>query len=1764
MLIFVDENNAHHSALAEFKEKKGVNGEKSLSGTIYTNEEILEGIGRGWRILWNDEQYCLTYVYPIDEGNHLIVEFDAVHEFFFDMAKSVKYEELNGSNTMKAYLDFIFDGIDYVYRLEVDVKAFEKESFGYKNRLDLFKDVIQSTGVEFVVNNKVVRILKQSGTDLSTIVRKGFNLNELKIEKDAGSFITYKKAYGAYFDKDDPSKGRVTTEYLSPLSKEYGVLEGDPIVDERYKVVSNLKERLKNEVENSYSVSVSISMEDLTKAGYKYDQPHAGDYIMAINDDLHFRQRIRIISYETQYDTEGNVVKHDVTCGSENLAKRTSSSESSFRQEIQDGVTNAINTANAALISADGSHQIFWGDEPKDPRPGDTWYKEDGEKTVMLVWNGYEWIDPLDFSGLETAIEENNKLVEQASKDSKDALDKANEVVDEVDKANESLADLTGVVDDVSAIANEAQSNASKAFEDAKKAQEDANTAMGNASAAVADAKKSLETASNAKDKAVKSSVTDYAVSDSGTTPPTSGWSSTRPAPSSAKYTWERTRVTLNDGTVIPIYNTSKDGAKGDPGKDGTGKPGEDGKDAPKITKVITQYYLSTSNSEQKGGSWSTSVPTWSQGKYYWTRVQTTFDNGTTALSSPVLDQGLNQSLVSSMEAKSETESLSTTVSQHATQLASKADKTTVDNINKTVTTQGTKITQNAESIKSKADSKTVDTIKGTVDKHSTSIEQNAKDIKSKASSSSVNALTGRVDTAETEITQNANEIKRRATQTTVDTLTGRVKKAETSISEMPGKITAGVSEAKTYADQKSSTAQSNAEKTAKGYVDKLEYSNKNLWIDGNDFTDLKKYKGTTYTYTENISVPEWETDKATTILTSGGSSTLKVYVQKKGTPSYVTLTLSAYVRNDNSVLPITVRANSLIGSQGTEEIKAGENKRIIFTGTNPNSDGQLQLQFLAPNEVNSLKFTVYGIQLEKGSKATDYQPAPEDARIHTAYANSADGKTDFTREYPRENLLLNSDSPEALHLGSNDSSKYPIEYGVQEGVDWVTGKMLDTEEFYLSAFVRNTFSPDEFGKTYSNELKDYTGELSCSVEVMSKVALDVLLSPNSVGNRTTLKPNEWTRLTYNGAKIRDRPYFPRAVDNPEAPVGTKLYWRNYKLEKGSTATPYLSDPEVDPMNSFMKYTGYSAIDSDDPSVYEWEETKGTAAELNKATLEILPNQIKSEVSTLKTYTDGKVTSINSSITQQADKITKLQTKTNGHDTAINKAQSTADGNKTTIATLRGEYDKTVKALHTVEDTAEKHTRAIADNKDNVSTVTQTVSSLQTTVGKKADKSQITQLQSDINLRVKSANVINQINISKESILISGNKVHITGSTTIDNGVIKTAHIGDGVITSAKIGNAAITTAKIKDASISSAKIISLDANKISANYLAAISSNLGEITAGLIHGKNISMDLNTGTISLKKGDIYSGTSRWDLDKGCFNIQGPTYATELTEKGLAIGFNKEKSVTLIGPDGIKITGKDQSDPTPGTDGGGMTIVHPGQGDKSWTVKLYGAKWIGSTYLYNGSLTVSGDQVSMNADKVFMTGTNETRISGALIQMQVYGAAGVTSLQKASSGSWGQLKSTHIYNNTASGSGNVHVDSSGKITRATSARKYKTDIKPLSLARDTVDKRILHMQPVSWQDKAEIEDHGTSQRYYGYIADDFHDAGLTEVVQYGSDGQVEGLSYDRLGIYTIPILKEHDNHLHTLDHSLSAHEGQIEALKERIRTLEKQIGGQYEN
>lgn len=508
MITFLDENDVEYGALSTIKATNAVNGERSLTGTIVSGDYVLSNIERGWRLRFDDEYYVVTYAKPIDEGRDVQVTFDAVHQFFWDFDKSSVYDQLtDGSHTFVAYLDFIFKNSGYSYTVDsaLNVYAFEKQSFGLKKRLTLFNDVITSTGVEFQVNGKVVRILEKVGTDLSTVVRKNFNMNELTIEKNIGDFVTYQKGYGAYFDEEDHSKGRLEVEYTSTLASVYGKLEAEPLVDERYTQSSSLLSALKESVDNSYTISVSLDMEDLTHAGYKYTQPIAGDYIMAINETLDFQEKIRIVSFTSEYDVQGILVKHEVTCNDIGTAKKLTASYNTTKRQASTASANAIrayNIANKALVSADGKNTNYYGnsfpqDTPKGTlKTGDLLFLTVGDTVKQYYWNGAEWI-------INPVVSDVEAFKEQIAEELKDVPDREEFEATIAQELATSKAEIETQIDTAK---TQAESNA-KAYADeinqaTAEVAEQANTTANSLKSDLAKVKTDLTTVTNTANSA--------------------------------------------------------------------------------------------------------------------------------------------------------------------------------------------------------------------------------------------------------------------------------------------------------------------------------------------------------------------------------------------------------------------------------------------------------------------------------------------------------------------------------------------------------------------------------------------------------------------------------------------------------------------------------------------------------------------------------------------------------------------------------------------------------------------------------------------------------------------------------------------------------------------------------------------------------------------------------------------------------------------------------------------------------------------------------------------------------------------------------------------------------------------------------------------------------------------------------------------------------------------------------------------------------------
>lgn len=149
-------------------------------------------------------------------------------------------------------------------------------------------------------------------------------------------------------------------------------------------------------------------------------------------------------------------------------------------------------------------------------------------------------------------------------------------------------------------------------------------------------------------DVSASKTVTKYATSTSSTTAPTSGWQDSCPPRKAGSYIWFKIITVMQSGAQIESMPScisgadGKDGATGSQGPAGpAGVNGTNGKDGRGIRSSVPEYYLSTTPSAVTGGSWSTSVPAWSSGKYYWQRLHITWSDGGTSYTDPVFNSAL-------------------------------------------------------------------------------------------------------------------------------------------------------------------------------------------------------------------------------------------------------------------------------------------------------------------------------------------------------------------------------------------------------------------------------------------------------------------------------------------------------------------------------------------------------------------------------------------------------------------------------------------------------------------------------------------------------------------------------------------------------------------------------------------------------------------------------------------------------------------------------------------------------------------------------------------------------------------------------------------------------------------------------------------------------------------------------------------------------------------------------------------------------------------
>ena len=427
--------------------------------------------------------------------------------------------------------------------------------------------------------------------------------------------------------------------------------------------------------------------------------------------------------------------------------------------------------------------------------------------------------------------------------------------------------------------------------------------------------------------------------------------------------------------------------------------------------------------------------------------------------------------------------------------------------------------------------------------------------------------------------------------------------------------------------------------------------------------------------------------------------------------------------------------------------------------------------------------------------------------------------------------------------------------------------------------------------------------------------------------------------------------------------------------------------------------------------------------------------------------------------------------------------------------------------LNQVIDTADSHTRTISDYLTG-------------------SNSRFIQMANYLNMNVKNSSV----SINGDGVMLSGNRIKITGKTLIDNAVI--------------------LDALIKDINANTVKTKELDASKINVTHL-----NANNITTGTISGANLNINLDSGNVSFQKGRIHSSNDYIDINIDQQYISTADNLGRLLFKGSSLqiaGSNifdnsddyylkisnglsggSYRGANIVGRDYIAIANKANylgDYLTMRIDFSGLAA---GESNTGWQPTLVGGA-------DRGVLIAGGNVFSSNyaigSSPFIAVGTNNDGPS-TLGAREWYGKNIVIN------GEYTYIPSS--YNKTTSSASNVFVDSNGILMRSTSASKYKSDI---SRTHDMdYGNKLLELPVATWIDKAEFERYARKEseqppiRHFGMIAEDLADVGLEMLVTRNESGELEGIQYDRIAPALIPVIADLKRRLENLERKQQTNE-----------------------
>jgi len=299
-------------------------------------------------------------------------------------------------------------------------------------------------------------------------------------------------------------------------------------------------------------------------------------------------------------------------------------------------------------------------------------------------------------------------------------------------------------------------------------------------------------------------------------------------------------------------------------------------------------------------------------------------------------------------------------------------------------------------------------------------------------------------------------------------------------------------------------------------------------------------------------------------------------------------------------------------------------------------------------------------------------------------------------------------------------------------------------------------------------------------------------------------------------------------------------------------------------------------------------------------------------------------------------------------------------------------------------------------------------------------------------------------------------------------------------------------------------------------------SGNVGIGTSSPSYKLEIAGAQNANDIVITNTTIGAGLRMQMIDAYAHIFTNASYA-------LLFGTNNTERMRITSGGNVGIGTTDTQGFKLAVDGGNVS-----QGDTTTTIRVFDTN--SATTNSGGGISFagyfSGTSSFVNTFS-YIKGGKENSTAGDFAAYLSFGTRtnGGAPTERLRISSDGILKSLPTYNNTTGLGANMQIDSNGFFARSTSSIKYKKNVENYTKGLA----EVMQMRPVTYNSINETE----TQTYAGLIAEEIHELGLTEFVQYAEDGTPDALSYGNMVALLVKSIQEQQAQIEELKALIAA-------------------------